>query len=137
MEKILFQNRLKMHGPYCTPDLPAVSLSPKLRDPTTKSLFYFCFLSGDDPSLALLESSPGKKKPQQQLSNAAEVTTGGGGNGLPERGVSAISKVGHSNKSKVMHDLFGLEDSPLKTIPQKQKECSDDHINNMPANSLR
>ena len=106
-----------------------------------RAFFSFCYLPGDDHSLALLESSPGKKKPQQQLSNAAEVTTktssGGGGNGLPERGVSAISKVGHSNKSKVMHDLFGLEDSPLKTIPQKQKECSDDHINDMAANSLR
>ena len=85
------------------------------------SCFFFVFLNtGEDPLSDLLES-PGRKKPQQQLSNTAEVATTGHGGGS--------SKVGHSNKSKVMHDLFGLEDSPLKTtIQQKTKESSEEQI---------
>ena len=93
-------------------------------------MFLFVFLNtGEDPLSDLLES-PGRKKPQQQLSNTAEVATTGHGGGS--------SKVGHSNKSKVMHDLFGLEESPLKTnILQKTKESTEDQSMASSNNSLR
>ena len=104
----------------------------RLQNTTTFTVvsFFFVFLNtGEDPLSDLLES-PGRKKPQQQLSNTAEVATTGHGGGS--------SKVGHSNKSKVMHDLFGLEESPLKTnILQKTKESTEDQSMASSNNSLR
>ena len=105
--------------------------------------------------LSELLESPGTKKPtvqlqqQQQLSsnNTAEVVTttnivhGTGSNeagGVGSLSTSSSSKVGHSNKSKVMHDLFGLEESPLKTnILQKTKESTEDQSMASSNNSLR
>ena len=114
--------------------------------------------------LSELLESPGTKKPtvqlqqQQQLSNntTAEVTTTtaittksnvhetgsnegkGGGVGSLSTSSSSSTKVGHSNKSKVMHDLFGLEESPLKTnILQKPKESTEDQSMASSNNSLR
>ena len=131
--------------------LYTIYLAPRIPCSQLNRSFFPSYLD-----LSELLESPGTKKTtvqlqqQQQLSsnNTAEVVTtttnivhGTGSNeagGVGSLSTSSSSKVGHSNKSKVMHDLFGLEESPLKTnILQKPKESTEDQSMASSNNSLR